>query len=84
MASSADLIERWVYLDPFFPEPSEARLNEYGVHVWALVGYRRAVGGDHARVAADYDIPMEVLQAALAFYRRHRRAIDARIAANAA
>jgi uncharacterized protein (DUF433 family) len=82
MAAADDLIARWIYLDDFYPEPSEARLNEYGINVWALIGHLRLVDGDPDRVARDYAIPLEAVQAALAFYRKHRRAIDARLEAN--
>jgi uncharacterized protein (DUF433 family) len=51
--------------------------------VWAIVSYyRQAVHGDLDRVAHDYDIPREAVEAALAYYRMHRQAIDARILLN--
>ncbi len=62
----------------------EARLKNYGVSVWALVGYLDAAGGDVDRVAADYELPRVAVEAALAYYRRHRELIDARLAANVA
>ncbi|MGH2458876.1 MAG: hypothetical protein ACRDIY_08410 [Chloroflexota bacterium] len=55
-----------------------------GVPIWALIGYLEAVRGDPTQVADDYAIPREAVSAALAYYRRHRSAIYARIAANAA
>jgi uncharacterized protein (DUF433 family) len=77
------LIERYIEPDPFRPGPGEARLKEYGVPVWALVGHMNAVHGRVAQVAEDYDLPKEAVEAALAFYDRHRVAIDARLESNA-
>ena len=65
-------------------DPSEARLRLSGTHVWAIVGYWRAVRGDVARVARDYGLPPEAVQAALAYYEQHKPVIDARLAANVA
>ena len=48
------------------------------------MGYLEAVENDVARVADDYEVPREAVEAALAYYRRHREVIDARIAANSA
>lgn len=62
----------------------EARVVGRGVEVWALVGYVEAYRGDLARVARAFDLPVEAVEAALAYYRAHRCAIDNRIAANVA
>lgn len=78
------LIRDWIEPHPHRPGPAEARLRRAGVSVWALVGYWRAVRGDVARVAYDYRLPTEAVQAALAYYQRHQAAIDARLEANAA
>ena len=52
--------------------------------VWTLVGYWREVPGkDIVRVSDDYDVPVEAVQAALAFYTRNRALIDGRLALNA-
>ena len=76
------LIERYIELNPHKPWVAEARLKDYGIAVWALIGYLPAVGGDVARAAADYEIPREAVEAALAYYHRHQALIDARLAAN--
>lgn len=76
------LIERYIELNPHKAWLAEARLKDYGIAVWALVGYLPAVGNDLAQVAADHEIPREAVEAALAFYRRHQALIDARLAAN--
>jgi uncharacterized protein (DUF433 family) len=77
------LIARWIEPSPYLPGVDEARIRETGVPVWALIGYLPAVGDDPARVAHDYELPVEAVQAALAYYRKHRPAIDARLAQNA-
>jgi uncharacterized protein (DUF433 family) len=79
-----DLITQYIELNPHRPGLDEARLKSYGVAVWALIGYLPAVGNDVSQVAHDYDVPVEAVEAAIAYYRRHRPLIDARIAANSA
>lgn len=80
------LIER--YIDPHWDcypgGRGDARLKDYGVPVWALVGQLRAIGGDLEQLAADYELPLEAASAALAYYRRNKKYIDARLLLNAA
>ena len=56
-----------------------ARLADHGIHVWALIAYLRAADGDIARVATDYHLPLVAVEAALQFYHRDPRFIDARL-----
>ena len=77
------LIERYIGPNPHRPGVEHA-VEEGGVSVWALVAHWRRVGENVRQVAADYDLPTEAVKAALAYYRRHAAAIEARIAANAA
>ncbi len=78
------LIERYIDLDTDrYPSGrADARLREYGVPVWALVGYLRVVDNDVDRVAEDYELPREAVEAALAYYRRNQAYIDARLLLN--
>lgn len=78
------LIQRYIELDPFRPGPAEARVKDYGVPVWALIGHMNAVDGQVARVAEDYHLPEAAVVAALAYYRQHQAAIEARLLTNAA
>jgi len=78
----AELIARWIEPHPRRPGVAEARVKGYATPVWALVGHWRAVGRNVGRVAEDYDLPREAVEAALAYYRRHRPLIDARLAEN--
>ncbi len=79
-----DLAEDWIELDPARPGPQGARLREYGVPIWILVGYWKGSGQDAAVVARDFDVPIEAVEAALAYYQRHPDVIDARITLNVA
>lgn len=80
------LIEQYIDLntDRYPGGRADARLREYGVPVWALIGQLRAIGGDLDQLAADYELPREAVEAALAYYDQNRQYIDARIALNAA
>jgi uncharacterized protein (DUF433 family) len=78
-----ELIDKHIEPNPYRPGAAEARVVEYAVPVWALVGHLEAVHGDIAQVAHDYRLPREVVEAALAYYRRYKTLIDARLEANA-
>lgn len=84
MATADALIAQYIEENPYRSGPANARLVHYAVPVWALVGYLDDVHRDVNRVAADYDLPVDAVLAALAYYEKHRAAIDARIAANVA
>ena len=47
--------------------------------VWALIEYWYGVDFDKSTVARDYDIPLEMVDAALAYYKAHKTIIDAKI-----
>ena len=78
------LIDAFITLDPALPGVEEARVVGYGVPVWALVAHWQATGGNPDEVARDYGLPREAVDAAFAYYRRHKDALGVRIAANAA
>ncbi len=61
-----------------------ARLKINGIHVWALVGYSEVVGGDLRTVARDYELPLPAVRAAMAYHRRNKEPIDARLILNRA
>jgi uncharacterized protein (DUF433 family) len=83
--AEADLIARHLELHPGKPSPAEVIVKGRGVPVWALIGYLQGgANGDPGVVADDYDISREAMEAALAYYRRHKCLIDARLEANAA
>ncbi len=78
------LIATYIEQDPGHPGLADARLKDYGTHVWALIGYLYAVGWDVERAARDYGLPLEAVRAVLAYHQQHQDLIEARIDANAA
>ena len=82
--SRQSLVARWVEANPDDPWEGEARVKATGVPVWALIGYLPAVGNDVEQVAIDYELPVEAVEAAVAYYNKHRTAIDVRLEQNAA
>lgn len=71
------------------PHPANPGIDEYwlkapGVSVWAIIGSLEANGGDPDAVARLYHLSRDEMDAALAFYARHRAVIDNRLAQNAA
>ena len=80
--------------DPHRPGPARARLIAESIPVWAIIGHLGALArtaepdmlSDEviARAAADYDVPIEAVHAALRYYTQHRCAIGALLEANAA
>lgn len=78
------LIARHIGPHPANPGLDEYWLKEPGVSVWAIVGSLEANGGDADAVARLYHLSRDELDAALAFYARHRAVIDNRLAQNAA
>ncbi len=82
MAPGADeLINQYIDQESTATGPADARIA--GVHVWALIGYLRANGEQAEQAATDYDLPPEAIEAARAYYQRHRAAIDARLTLHA-
>src|SRR5579871_5703667 len=81
--SSQDaLVSRYIEV-PTDTGPGGARLADYGVDVWVLIVYfQHAAEHDAAAVAQAYQIPIEAVEAAIAYYARHREIIDAAIAVN--
>ncbi len=90
--AQADL-RRMVDLDPVRPGLDRARLGDYGIPVWAIIGHVLTIAGDAIDdessqgvielVAEDYQIPPVAVDAGLLYYREHREAIDTRLAINA-
>lgn len=75
------LIDRYIALYPGTPGVDEAWLPEYGYPVWAIAADYLA--GRSVDVSArEFHIPREAVEAAIAYYHRHRSRIDARLAQN--
>jgi len=78
------LIAEYIEENPNVPGAADAWIRDRGVPVWAVIDQYEATGRDAAAVARAYRIPRAAMDAALAYYRRHRAVIKARIDANAA
>lgn len=81
---SEELISRWIEANPHKQGEAEAWVLPAHVSVWALIAQLELDGWDLTGVADWYELPVEAVEAAAAYYRRHRAEIDARIARNRA
>jgi uncharacterized protein (DUF433 family) len=73
------------------PHPAKPGIQEYrlrvednGYPVWAIIGALAPDASNADDVAKWYEISHEAIEAAWAYYRRNKRAIDDRLAANRA
>ena len=73
-----ELIERYIEFIPGRPGRHRASIRDFGVEVWALIAYYQdGPPGEIDRIAEAYDIPVDAVRAALAYYDRERKVIDA-------
>lgn len=79
-----ELIAAHLEPHPTRSDEDEWRLKEGGVPVWAIIGHVTPTADNAEQVAHDYGVSRPAVDAALAYYRRHRTRIDARLAANRA
>jgi len=70
------LIDRYIVPDPN-GRPDRVRITGSGAEIWALIAYLRAYSIE--QTAIDYHLPREAVEAAIAYYKRHRAVIDARL-----
>jgi len=86
MAPSEDeLIAQYIEPNPYQSGHGDAWIVGYGVPVWAIIGAMHAAGTTDAIVkqtAAEYQLPIDAVRAAVAFYHRQIDVINARILAN--
>lgn len=84
-AGADRLIAEHVARNPNRPGRDHARLAGTAFPVWAVVGYVAALSPEAPlaerieRAAADYEVSPDAIAAAVAYYRRHKGLIDARI-----
>jgi hypothetical protein len=91
---SEEELRRMVGPDRHRPGSSRGRLIAEQIPVWALIGYAGALAGTTeptaltdeviAQVAADHDISVVAMKAAVLYYREHQCAIDTLLEANTA
>lgn len=76
------------YIEPHPGKPGIAeyrlRVEENGYPVWAIIGDLAPDGENIDEIVRDYQISREAVEAARAYYARHKQAIDDRLAANRA
>jgi len=81
--SRADaLIAQYIEEHPRKVGKDEVWLKEHHISVWAIVGTWKGRRGDANAVAYEYDIPIEAVEAALAYYTQNTAVIDNRRAQN--
>jgi len=71
------LIAKYIEPHPAKPGRAYARVREYGVPVWALIGFLTEDFSNADQVARDYGIPHDAMDAAIAYYQQNKSHIDA-------
>jgi uncharacterized protein (DUF433 family) len=81
IADADALIETWI---DRYGRKGDARIKGTGVHVWALIGYLQGAqeNWDIERAARDYQLPVEAVRAAVAYYDRYAMFIEDVLEAN--
>jgi hypothetical protein len=82
-SSSDELIARFIAPHPHRAGVADFWLPKYGYSVWILADALNDLNGDKERVASEYELPEEAVEAVAYYYERHREAIDAKILVNA-
>lgn len=82
-AEASPLVEEYIERHPHKAGRAEVVIKGTGVPVWALVGYWQGVG-DVKKVADDYELPIEAIEAATEYYRQNKAVIDNRLEENQA
>ncbi len=77
-----ELIAQYIAPHPTKQGADQAIIAGHGVSVWAVIGYLHGTSESMPNVAADYDLPVEAMEAAMAYYQQHKALIDSRIAVN--
>lgn len=77
--ANKDLSQHWVQRNPNKLGPAEAWIGAYGVAVWVLINQLQLDNWKAQQVAEDYKLPLAAIEAAIAYYKRHKDIIDARI-----
>jgi uncharacterized protein (DUF433 family) len=75
---------RWIVPNPHKSEVAEAWVLPRHVSVWLIVRQLEIEGGQAGVVADVFELPVAAVEAARAYYKQHRTAIDERIARNRA
>jgi uncharacterized protein (DUF433 family) len=76
--SDAEL-DAMIEQDPGKPGRHNARLAEYGTHVWAIIASLQGTGWSIAQTAKNHQLPEAAVVAAIRYYENHRDLIDAEL-----
>jgi uncharacterized protein (DUF433 family) len=79
-----ELVARWIEPNPHKPRPAEAWVLPRHVSVWAVIRQLELDAWKVKCVAEGFELPVEAVEAAIRYYRRHRADVDARIIRNRA
>jgi uncharacterized protein (DUF433 family) len=77
-----ELIAKYIERDPNKPGKSNAVISGYWYHIWVIIGDYLSNGCNTTETATGFHLPLEAVEAALAYYRKHKDAIDMRLDAN--
>jgi uncharacterized protein (DUF433 family) len=77
-----NLIRRWIRPQTGAVGDQDAVIVDTGIPIWALIGHYKGNGKHASLTASDYELPIEAVEAAVAYYRAHRELIEARLSAN--
>lgn len=83
-AAQQTLIARWIESNPHKADAAEAWVQPRCVSVWSIIRQLELEGGNASAVSAVYELPLEAIEAAAAYYEQHKQEIDARIDDNRA
>src|SRR5262245_39993135 len=72
-------LDAMVEQDPRRPGRHNARMRDYGTHVWAIVAALQRTAWDIATVADEYHMPEVAVRAAVRYYERNKELIDAEL-----
>jgi uncharacterized protein (DUF433 family) len=77
--ATPEALDAMIVQDPRRPGRHNARMRDYGTHVWALVASLQGNDWDVAKVAANYHMPEIAIRAAIQYYEKNRVYIDAEL-----
>lgn len=77
-----ELIARYLEPNPYKPGKANYRLVESGMAMWAFANVLEAENGNLAYIADGWEISPAQIDAAIAFYERHREVVDDQRIAN--
>jgi uncharacterized protein (DUF433 family) len=81
-AEERELFGRWIAPNPHSSDAADALVLPWRVSAWVIIGQLKLDYRKAELVAAQYELPIEAVQAAAVYYGFYQEHIDARISAN--